>query len=249
MQTKRRLNLLFIMTILASLFSDFTTSKEITIGTVETSNRGFIDDYGQFQGSSYEIVNSIVSDAGFTYQNTLMPFGRVLRYLDTGEVSVALLVPNEITNKVAIPIEYIRDVNFIVVGTKDTKIDSLNDINGKSVGYLRLTPTATKALKDIKVMQVEGSKYTHMIEMLMRNRIDFLFGPESSIFWALRNLNYSHEDLSTPLLVHKLGMYLMYSREIADKQTMSALVSSAKKLKDNNTINNIIIKYETPKYQ
>lgn len=249
MQTKLGLNLLFPMAILALLFSNFTTSKEITIGTVDASNRGFIDDNGKFQGSSYEIVNSIVSDAGFTFQNTLMPFGRVLQYLGTGNINVALLVPNETTNQVAIPVEYIRDVNFIIVGKKDATINSLKDINGKSVGYLRLTPTAAKVFKDLEVMKVEGNKYKHMIEMLMRKRIDFLFGPESNIFWALRELNYSTEDLGTPLLIHKLGMYLMYSRKVADKQAISALASSAKKLKDNNTINNIIIKYETPKYQ
>ncbi|MFT2089820.1 substrate-binding periplasmic protein [Paraglaciecola sp. 2405UD69-4] len=229
------------------LICSIVCAKEINIATVDTSNRGYLNADGQVLGSSYEIVNSIVNDSGFTYKNTLMPFGRVLGYLGSGDIDVALLVPNETTNKVSIPLEYIQDVNFIVVGRNNLSIKRLTDIRGKSVGYLRLTPTAVEALKSLDVMKVEGSKYSHMIEMLMRGRIDVLFGPESNIFWALKNLGYARQELGEPLLIEKLDMYLVYSKKVADKSIMSALTSSAKKLKANNTIQEIIHKYEDSK--
>lgn len=218
-------------------------ASDITIATVHTSNRGFVDKNGVTKGSSYDIVNHIATTAGLTYDNNLVPFGRILSDLESGQVDLALLVPNETVNKVAIPIIYIQDVRFIVVGKVGTKLNSLDDIENKIVGYLRQSPSADALIGHLNIKKVDASMYTHMIEMLMRNRIDFVFGAESSIYWALQELNYSPNQLGTPLVLHKSEMHLVYSKRSANEQTIAALIKSAKKLKEDNVIQAIINKY------
>lgn len=219
-------------------------AKDINIATVHIGNRGYIDLDGKEQGSSYEIVNAIVEGAGFTHRNHLIPFGRIIRYLETGEVEAALLVPNETVNEVAIPLVHVQDVDFIFVGKPSLKLNQLKDVEGKHVGYLRLSPTAEKVIKPLNIYKVAGGRYSHMIEMLMRDRIDVLFGPKSNIFWTLKQLGYSPEDLGEPLSVYKLELHLVYSKKTADVETIAALIASTNKLKKNNVIKDIINKYD-----
>lgn len=227
------------------IFGNFAVfAKEITIATVDVSNRGYIDDAGLNQGSSYEIVNSIVEAAGLTHQNSLMPFGRVLQYLTTGDVDIALLIPNEKVTQVAIPLVYIQDVNFILVGKPDFQIASLDDVEGKTIGYLRRTPTFDQLMGHRNINMVAGGKYSHLIEMLMRDRIDALFAPESNLYWALNDLGYLPSQIGEPLSVHKLALHLVYSKKSADDKTMAAIMDSAEALKKNHAIQAIINKYD-----
>lgn len=220
-------------------------AQSINIATVNVGNRAFYDDSGLKQGSSYEILNEVVKEAGFTYKNELMPFGRILGYLETGAVELSLLVPNEIVNNVAFPLVHIQDVDFIIVGLKGFDIEQIEDIKGKKVGYLRMSPTANNFLKSVNVEKIQGGKYTRLIKMLMRNRIDVIFGPKSSIFGALRELEYSSDILlGSSLSIEKLEMHLVYSKKVADEKIIASLITSAEKLKKDNTIQNIINKYE-----
>ncbi len=219
-------------------------ATEISIATVDASNRGFIDQSGLEKGSSYEIMNIIAKEAGLTHRNTLVPYGRIISYLETGKVDIALLIPDEIVTKVAIPLIHIQDVNFIVVGKPNIVINHLDDLEQKILGFLRLSPSAKKLIGNLNIYKVEGSKYTHLIEMLMRNRIDVLLGPKSNIYWALKKLNYSPNYLGTPLVLQKAEMHIVYSKKSANKKTILKLIAAAKKLKKNNTIQNIINKYD-----
>ncbi|WP_413699015.1 substrate-binding periplasmic protein [Psychromonas sp. KJ10-10] len=226
-------------------FSPKMFAQSISIATVNVGNRGFYDERGTKQGSSYEILNRIVKEAGFSYENEFMPFGRVLGYLGTGQVELSLLVPNETVNRVATPFFHIQDVDFIIVGLKDFPIERIQDIQGKRVGYLRLSPTANIFFNGLNIEKVQGGKYTRLIKMLMRDRIDVIFGPKSSILGGLRALNYSSDDLlGTSLSIRKQEMHLVYSKRVADESIIASLISSAEQLKRDNTIQNIIDKYE-----
>jgi len=219
-------------------------ARDLTIATVHASNRGFIDQSGLIKGSSYDIMNSIAKEAALTYHNSLIPYGRIIAYLETGKIDTALLVLDETVTNVAIPLIYIQDVNFIVVGKLGTEIINLEDLEEKRVGYLRLTPSAKKLMGNLNIHKVEGNKYTHMIEMLMRNRIDVLVGPRSNIYWALKKLNYSPDDLGSPFVLKKAEIHLVYSKKSANEKTISDLITAAKKLKKNQIIQNIINNYD-----
>tara|TARA_R110001583_G_scaffold188860_3_gene351343 strand:- start:32867 stop:33619 length:753 start_codon:yes stop_codon:yes gene_type:complete len=239
------IKLFLIMAVILTSYSTNMFAQNMNIATVNVGNRGFYDDSGLKQGSSYEIMNRIVKEAGFSYNNDFMPFARIVTYLETGEVDLALLVPNDIVNKVAIPLLHIQNVDFIIVGRKGFQFDRLEDIEGKKVGFLRMSPTANNVFKHLNVVKIQGGKYTRLIKMLIRNRIDVIFGPKSSILGALRELNYSADNLLGPsLTIQKLEMHLVYSKKTADEKIIAKLISTAEQLKKENIIQDIVDKYD-----
>ena len=244
MQSIKSVFLKFTVIIITVITSEDLLARDLTIATVHASNRGFIDQSGLVKGSSYDIMNHIANEASLTHHNSLIPYGRIIAYLETGKIDTALLVLDETVTKVAIPLIYIQDVNFIVVGKSGTEINQLEDLEEKIVGYLRLTPNAKKLMGNLNIQKVEGSKYTHMIEMLLRNRIDVLVGPKSNIYWALKKLNYSPDELGKPFELQKAEMHLVYSKKTANEKTISELIIAAQKLKKSKVIQNIINKYD-----
>jgi ABC-type amino acid transport substrate-binding protein len=242
-----RIKIFSILAVILIFYNTNMIAANMNIATVNVGNRGFYDDSGLKQGSSYDIMNRIVEGAGFSYKNDFMPFGRVIAHLKTGEVDLALLVPNEVVNKVATPLFHIQDVDFIVVGRKGFQIDRLEDIDGKRVGFLRMSPTANNIFQHLNVVNIQGGKYTRLINMLIRNRIDVIFGPKSSILGALRELNFSPETLlGASLSIQKLEMHLVYSKKLTDTKILMSLINSATQLKKENIIQGIINKYDQP---
>lgn len=224
-------------------------ANDVVIGTVNVAPRGFIDKEGVALGGSYEIVNKIAEEAGLSYVNHLVPFARLFRQIKQGIVDVALLVPNKKINEISIPLIYIRDVNFIIVGKKGSKIDDLSEMVGKKVRYLRRSVISAQIAKSLDVHESEGNNYASMLEMLLAGRIDFVIGPKTNIYWTLRELNYPADKLGMPLSVKKLKMYLVYAKKTADEKVMSALIIAAEKLKKAGEIQAIINKYDYSKVE
>lgn len=219
-------------------------ATDVTITTVGVNPRGFMNEQGVVVGSSYEIVNRVAEEAGLTYNNSLVPFPRLVRTLKSGKTDIALLVPNKIVNEIGIPLISVQSVNFIAIGRKGTSIKKLSEIAGKRVGYLRKTVIISEMIEGLNVQKSEGGQYSSMLKMLILGRIDFLIAPKANVFGALRELNYFPDELGEPLLVKQLEIYLVYSKKTADQKKMAALIAAVKKLKKEKVIQAIIDKYD-----
>jgi len=237
-----------IPVVLVTLTMLFLFSKvfatDIRITTVDVHPRGFVDEYGVILGSSYEIVNKIAEEAGLNYNNSLVPFPRLMRMLKSGETDLALLVPNKRVNEIATPLISVQSVNFIVIGRKGTRVKNLGEIAGKRVGYLRKSVIVSQIMEGLDVQKSEGGKYSRMLKMLILGRIDFLIGPKANVFGALRELNYPPDELGEALLVKKLELHLVYSKKTADQEKITALIAAVTKLKNENVIQAITNKYD-----
>ncbi|NQZ32660.1 MAG: transporter substrate-binding domain-containing protein [Oceanospirillaceae bacterium] len=243
-RNKRTIILFFWVTLAALFMCTKVFAIDVTITTVGVNPRGFVDEQGVIVGSSYEIVNRIAEEAGLTYNNSLVPFHRLVRTLKSGKTDIALLVPNKRVNEISIPLISVQSVNFIVIGRKGTRIKKLNEIAGKRVGYLRKTVIVSQIMEGLDIQKSEGGQYSSMLKMLILGRIDFLIAPKANIYWALKELNYPPDELGEPLLVKKLEIYLVYSKKTADQKKMTTLIAAVKKLKKEKVIQAIINKYD-----
>lgn len=223
-------------------------SFELNIATVDVIPRGYINEQGEPAGGSYDVVNRIVTEAGYPYFNTIMPYPRIMKELQYGKIDLALLVPNEKLNKIAIPIAYVRDVQFIVIGRKGTEIKSLNDIDGKRVGFLRNAVIPSKLVEGRDVLIAHSNDYTQLIKRLQSQRIDYIIGPRINIYWALKELGAPPDSLGQGLTLKRLEMFLVYSRKTADAQVLMNLASAIKKLQKNGVIKEALNKYDYETY-
>lgn len=217
---------------------------ELTIATVDVIPRGYINQQGEAKGGSYDVVNKIVESAGYPYTNTITPYTRLMKELEFGMVDLALLVPNPKLNKIAIPIAYVRDVTFIIVGREGTKPNSLFDIQGKTVGYLRNAVTPQKLLENEDVVIVQANNYIQLIELLNSQRIDFILGPKINIYWALKELKAPPNSIGKGLPIKRLEMFLVYSRKTANAEVIINLATTIKQLHSSGVIQQVLRQYD-----
>lgn len=219
------------------------SAVEITVGTVEVSQRGYWGKDGTAKGSSVEIVSEVVKAAGFTLVHKIMPYPRLVHNLELGLVDVALLIPNDRVTRVAIPLVRLQHVDFMIVAKRGKQLQKVEQIDGMRVGYLRSSRISEKILEPLDVTRVEGDQYEHLIQMLMHDRIDALISTKYNLHYSMRQLGYSEKTLDSPLLMRQLELHLVYSKKNQDEEVMAALVKAADQLKSDGVVQEIIDRY------
>lgn len=213
-------------------------AKELKLATVNVT--------GSYSGASYEVLNLIVEQAGFQYTNTPIPFHRILSGLKDGSVDLALLVPNPKLEKIATPLIYVRDFNFIVVGKTGSKLNNKQQLTGKRVAHLRNAAITSKLVQGIDAHFIQANNYKQLIKMLVTERIDYIVGPKSNIFTAYNESEYANNGvkIEEALFLKSFELHLMYSKKSAEPEVASALIKATKQLHQENKITLLLERYD-----
>lgn len=241
--TKSHPSLLFVSLFLFLILKEGWAS-EIRVGAVEVSQRGFVDKDGVIRGSSVEITNLVVTAAGYTPVNKVLPYPRLLRELELGTLDAALLVPNENVTKIATPLAYLQDVEFILLTKPEDQVASLDAVSGMKIGHLRRSRISEKLLSSIEVEAVQGDSYSHMLKLLLKGRLDGLVGTRYNIEFAIQELELNPDRLSQPLTLKRLELHLVYSKKTAEPEKIDALTSAANSLVIEEQVRKVIEKYK-----
>jgi ABC-type amino acid transport substrate-binding protein len=231
--------------IFVGLFAHSAINAEaLKIGTVNVSPRGFIAEDNEVLGSSFELANAIAARAGYQFENSLLPYARILSYLKDGTVDLAVLVLNDRVNDVALPIAHIQNVDFILVGRIGNEIDGVDDLAGKNVGYLGNSVIVANMIKDTAVTAFQADNYESLVKMLMADRIDAIIGPRINVYWSLKQLNFGASDVNKPISLKKIKLYLVHSKKTITDSRRSELESAIAQLQESGAISDIIRNYD-----
>lgn len=229
---------------LVVFLSAFSYAETLRIGTIEVANRGFYDENGKPGGSSFDIANRIVTEAGYEPSNVLMPYPRVLQYLESGEIDLAIVVANQSVRDIAYPMIHVQDVEFILVGRADEPINWQAEGGDKVVAHLRRSLNSLEMVEELGAMPLGVDQYSSMVQMLLHGRIDAVIGPRTNINWAMKEINQPLDKLGPPKTLHKLKLKLVFSKATVTHDTMNSLTETAKSLLSQQVIQGIIDSYE-----
>lgn len=220
--------------------SAVTTSfaKELKLATVNVT--------GSYSGASYEVLNLIVEEAGFDYRNTPIPFHRIISGLKEGSIDLALLVPNPKLNKIATPLIYVRDFNFIVVGKPGSQLNTKQQLAGKRIAHLRNAAITLKLIRDIDAHYTQANNYKQLIQMLATNRIDYIVGPKTNIYTAYSESEFRDKGLKIEeaLFLKSFELHLMLSKVNTEPEVASRLIKATKQLQNSGQISKLLEKYD-----
>lgn len=222
-------------------------TEELHIGTVDILPRGFINRDGEIVGSSYDLLNTIATHAGYTPVNKLLPFPRILSDLRSGDLDIALLVPTASVTEVAIPIGHLQDVNFILIGCYESSYSSLDDLDEKRVGYLRGSGTSSKLIEGQNVNIFEANDYHNLLKMLISKRIDAIIGPEINIYWTLNDMADPTIHLGERFVLKSSPLHLVISKKSSTEELTERLTHAIDQLTSDGTIESIIRQYNFSK--
>lgn len=238
-------NYIFIrlMLIFLSIAPTCAPGKVLKIESLEIYPFGYIDSKGAPTGLIYDISNQIAQTAGYEYQNTLIPYPRLIKDLKSGTADFSIRYTNDELKTISIPRDEIIGFQTIIVGLKDTSFTKLEDLHGKTVGTIRSAHFDDQFNKSQKIIKVEFLDYDHSIKMLMKKRLDAVIGSDIGLNLAFIKNNIPASALGKPLKLQKKYFIIHYSKKTYSEEVAKDLTKAINKMKASGEFEKIVKLY------
>ena len=230
------------MFVLCSISASAVNGDVVTVATMNVTNYGFIQD-GEKKGVFYEIANSIVIRAGYTPENTVVPYPRAVFLLKNGTVDLSIMLSNKEIEKAAEQLSPIFEIDNIVVGLAGFKIKSLEDLQGKIVAGLRNAHYDSRYDDAEKIVKFPSLNYIQSIKMLINGRVDAVIGTRPDIFWTLRKLGIPNNTLGDPITLNTKSIFLHFSKKSNKSVIKPNIISAAESLSREGVFEDILARY------
>ncbi len=237
---------MFLLILALLIFCDNSSASEpLKIVTIDLAPFGFLTEEGQKTGMLYEMGNQIAQEAGFTYENRIVPFARLIEELSTGRADAGIFLHSRENEKLAVKVANIFTLKNIVIGLKGTAFKSLNDLHGKTVATVRGAIYDEAFTADTAIIKYETTDYQQSLRMLVHKRIDAVIGPEIGLMFTAKMSDYPKETFGDPLVLNTKETWLQFSRKTAEenKDKIAALKAAAEKLLQHGDINAVMNRY------
>jgi polar amino acid transport system substrate-binding protein len=232
--------------LLISLFcnADISASEQpIRIDTILLSPFGFLNEDGKRTGFFYDIGSQIAKEAGFSYENSIVPFARMVHNLKNGNSDFSIFLRSKENDKIAVPIAPVFSLTNIIVGLKGTKFDSLQSLYGKTVARVRGARYDKLFDNNTAIKIIDTGDYSESIRILVHKRIDAVIITKMGFLFTLQQLGYSKGDFSDPFILNTKDAWVQFSKTTADDTKIAALKEATERILKGDTIQNLFNKY------
>lgn len=235
--------IIMVTVFLGIWMANANASESLKIVTCEIPPFGFFTQDKKSAGIIYEIANRLGKETGFSFTNKIVPFSRMIGELENGKSDFGIFLVSKKNEKIALNVAPIFPMDNIVIGLKGAVFDSLESLHGKKVATVRGAKYDESFTSDNAIKKYETRDYQQSIVMLVNGRVNAMIGPGMGLFFTAKQMGYSKETFGSPMILNTKDACLQYSRKTADNKKIEALKAAVEKLRQNNTIQNIIDKY------
>ncbi|WP_286267135.1 substrate-binding periplasmic protein [Thalassotalea atypica] len=220
--------------------------KEVKVATIKFTNVGMIEN-GYVKGLFYDIANLIIMEAGYRPNNHVVPYSRVLKLLQHGDIDFSIMYSNKEVESYAKQLVSIMHFDNIIVGLPGVNYQQLNDLEGQVVISIRNAVFGEEFSSNDKVKIYTVGNYQQALQMLLSKRADAIIGAKNSIYWTLNDLGLSRNVLGKPLLVNSKSAYIQFSYLSKKPEIKEKLKLAAEKLKHQGVFEALKLKYTNQK--
>ena len=229
--------------VLSLLFStDISASEQLRIDTVQMAPLGFVKD-GKSTGFFYDMGNLIAKEAGFSYQNRIVPFARVIHELENGDADFGILYRSEKNDKVTLPVSPVFSFKNIIIGLKGTSFDALQSLHGKKIARVRGARYDENFDKDDAIIKMGTVDYRDSIRRVVHKMADATILTEIGFLFSIKQLGYPKADFGEPFVLNTKEVWVQFSRTAANDKKIAALKAAIERLKKNDSFRHLFRKY------
>jgi len=194
-------------------------------------------------GITADIIENIKEESKLEIETILLPYKRMLIYLQSGEIDFAIFFVSDYSESFSEKLVPLYSLDTIIIGKKDLKISKFEDLRNLQLA----TPIGVNynaRLSEDKNLQITYVKdYKNAILMLKRDSIDALIGPEKILRFQLKQLGMNIDELGKPYILTSNTAWIQFSDNSKLQKHKPALIKAAKKLLDKKKIREIILKF------
>lgn len=198
---------------------------------------------GKLTGITYDIIQNLQKESNITIETKFLPYKRMLNDLELGEIDFAIFFLSNYSESFSDKLIAMYDLETIVIGKKDLKIQSHEDLLKLHMATpLGVDYNAKLSIdKQLKITRVQD--YRNAILMLDNDNIDAIIGPKEIIMYQLQLLNMNISDFGKPYTLTKNTAWIQFSDKSQKKEYKKILKIAATKLLKSGIIDEIIQKY------
>lgn len=209
--------------LLLTLACSLLVAEEVKIGVFVHPPHVYEDDKTkEAYGPSIEYIKAIILDMGYTPVILLLPFQRILAYLQSGEIDITLEIAKTPDRETFL--YYPTEPTYIMVPSltflttnKLKKITSISDIEGMTIGYLSGADAGPffESSTSIKFDTVSGKNWIKQnLAKLLSGRIDAALDQNAHSYIAEAKLQgLAHLIKTIPLPGKGIGAYVVFSKK------------------------------------
>lgn len=239
--------------ILFTLFTFFLTptvqsddnERIIEIRTIEVFPYG-IKQGEKLSGIYYDLTNLIVSNAGYTFNNKIEPHPRILRGIKNGMIDLTIVLCKPGEDEYVDHIASLPSKKTIVIGLHGQSFNTLADLSGKTIAYLRGSRLNPQIANDKNIIKYHIKSYVLGIKMLISGRVDAVLGTVGSLKSAKGKLQKEQNtkvNFNVPLVVGSVTPCILMSNKSRSHLDIEKLKESFLELQANDMFNRLTSQY------
>jgi len=186
-------------------------------GIENASNRG---------GIYYDIANLLAQKSGYSRNNYIYPYVRIINELKTGQTDMTIMFKYEELNEHVEYIGSLPPLRTVVIGKKGTSFTSIDSLKGKFLAYLRGANFNEDIDNDPEIIKQVTDNFGQGVKMLISGRVDGIIGPLDPILDAANAISGDVIEFGKPLVVDERTPWVQVSKESAKRLSIEKLKSA-----------------------
>jgi len=184
----------------------------IEIRTIAIAPYGF-ENSAKPSGIYFDLANQLSDESGFKAINLIYPYARIIKELKSGETDLTIMFKYKELSQDVIYIAPLPTLQNVVIGLASTRIDAIDDLKGKVLGYLRGAKFSDVIDNDPDIHKYEVRDYFQALGMLKSGRVYAIIGPIDPILSATSKLGDSISILGKPFVVSERTPWVQMSKK------------------------------------
>ena len=246
MRLNKKISLLLLL--FGFIFSTYSYSYTIKISTVGFPPYG-INEQGEFSGLYYDMANLITANAGYSSNNIVTPYARIVEGIKSGNIDLTIMFRYPALEEYVDYVAPFPSQQLVLLGLQGQYFKKISDLSGKKITYLRGTKLNNEIDYDKTIEKYEVTDYIHAIKMLMAGRVDAIIGsfePIKNSALELEKIDNITILFDEPIVLDIKTPWLQISKKSRSHIDIDKLKESFTQLQINNTLNTLKFKYGLP---
>jgi len=183
----------------------------VQIRTIAVAPYG-IENNSKRSGIYYDLANLLITESELNSKHLIYPYARIISELKNGKTDLTIMFKYNELKDYVIYIAPLPSLHNIVIGLKGNRFETISDLEGKTIAYLRGARFSEAVDANNKIKKHRTNDFRQGIKMLARGRVDAIIGPMEPILSAADSMGMGN-IFSEPLDVSKRTPWLQISKK------------------------------------
>ena len=214
----------------------------LKIGTMKLPPYGWIDNQGVKHGVIYDMNEEIGLRSGLKYENQILPFARMLEKLKTGELDLVSSLAHKPALEAGEQLAIQHTVTVIVVTRKGSNIQTINDLKGKHLVYIRSASYPQLEGIPNRISRVDNYRQSVLL-LKKRPVVDGAVFTEPAYYYWVKTLGFKPNDFGTVIPIEKGKKQWIFVKKNLSVKRKKILKSVTDEIYKENMYEKLLIKY------